>query len=55
MPSNAATNKKRLLLPDTMARAGWNFLDGAPDRDNVVNKEVLAGPFQAGASLSAIA
>ena len=33
MPSNTATNKKRLLLPATMARAGWDFL---ARRDDVV-------------------
>jgi len=40
MPSNAATNKKRLLLPETMARAGWDFL---ARRDDVAGVPYMPG------------
>src|SRR5690349_9924247 len=29
------TNRKRLLLPDSMARAGWQLLDGREDVEGV--------------------
>jgi D-3-phosphoglycerate dehydrogenase len=40
MPPSAATNKKRLLLPQTMTRAGWEFL---ASRDDVVGISYMPG------------
>jgi D-3-phosphoglycerate dehydrogenase len=40
MPPSAATNKKKLLLPTTMTRAGWEFL---ARRDDVVGVSYVPG------------
>jgi D-3-phosphoglycerate dehydrogenase len=40
MPASVATNKKKLLLPATMTRAGWEFLAG---RDDVVGVSYMPG------------